>query len=122
MWIPPSVHLPLVGRDASGLPAPQNIYQVNPTLLVSWWCTIFALVIIMIRLLGRYIRTETWFTEDKIMALGIVPLLARMALVHLVIRWGTNNVDPTGLSAEDVWQRGVGSRLVLAARICYAAL
>ena len=40
----------------------------NPTLLYSWWCTIFSLVIICFLLSGRYIRNERLFREDKIMA------------------------------------------------------
>jgi len=113
----------LVVRSLYSDPPPaQNAIQVNPTLLVSWWCTGFALVIIIVRLSGRYIRTEKLFMEDKIMACSIIPLLARMAFVHLVLKWGTNNAVTTGLSPEDIWHRELGSKMVLPARICYAAL
>jgi hypothetical protein len=113
----------LVRRDLYSSPPPaQDIYQVNPTLLVCWWCTGFALVIILLRLSGRWIRTERLFLEDKVMALSIIPLLARMGCVHVVIRWGTNNAILTGLSPEDLYQREIGSKLVLPARIFYAAL
>ena len=113
----------LAARSLYSAPPPaQDAFTNNPTLLVSWWCTCFALVIILVRLGGRWIRTEKLFIEDKIMALSIVPLLARMSCAHWVIRWGTNNVDTTGLDAADVWRREVGSQLVLPARILYAAL
>ena len=56
------------------------------------------------------------------MALSIVPLLARMALVHLVLLWGTNNTVTTGLASLDIQHREVGGKLVLASRIMYAAL
>lgn len=94
----------------------------NPTLLLSWWCTGFALAIILVRLSGRYVRTEKLFREDKIMALSIIPLLARMGLVHVVLLWGTNNTITTGLAPLDIQHRVVGSKLVLASRIMYAAL
>ena len=113
----------LVVRSIYSDPPPaQTAIQDNPTLLVSWWCTGFALVIILVRLAGRYIRTEKLFMEDKIAACSIIPLLARMALVHLVLRWGTNNAITTGLSPEDLWHRELGSKMVLPARILYAAL
>ena len=94
----------------------------NPTLLVSWWCTGFALAIILVRLIGRYIRTERLFSEDRIMALSLIPLLARMGLVHVVLLYGTNNAVTDDLDAEGIRRRAIGSRLVLASRIMYAAL
>ena len=106
----------------SSPPPPQDSKQNRPTLLVSWWCTGFALTIILVRLAGRYVRTERLFREDKIMALSLIPLLARMGLVHLLLLWGTNNVTTEGLTARDVHYREIGSRLVLASRIMYAML
>lgn len=69
---------------------------------------------------GRYRRTNRFFTEDKVMMVAVVPLIVRMALVHLVLTWGTNNVKTNGLSEMDIRHREIGSRLVLAARIFYA--
>ncbi|KAE8354967.1 hypothetical protein BDV28DRAFT_63456 [Aspergillus coremiiformis] len=54
------------------------------------------------------------------MMLAIIPLLIRMALVHVILTWGTNNTKTAGLTAEEIQHRGAGSRLVLVARICYA--
>lgn len=93
----------------------------NPTLLYSWWCTIFSLVIIGFRLSGRYIRNERLFREDKVMAASIIPLIIRMSLVHVVLIYGTNNVDTEGLIDPDkIHNREIGSKAVLAARIFYA--
>lgn len=93
----------------------------NPTLLVSWWCTIFALTTILIRIMGRWVRTERLFREDKIMLWSIVPLLARMALVHVILIWGTNNTVDNGMSRQEILNRATASKLVLVARILYAA-
>jgi hypothetical protein len=98
----------------------QDKAAMNPTLLVSWWCTGFALAAILIRVGGRYVRTEKLFREDWIMFGSILPLLIRMALVHVVLIWGTNNTKTAGLSATDIHHRSIGSRLVLASRIFYA--
>lgn len=91
------------------------------TLLVCWWCSIFACVIILFRVVGRYVRTEKLFVEDKIAFMCIVPILSRMALVHVVLLWGTNNTLTDGLSDTEIWRRGIGSRLVLGSRMFYAA-
>ena len=114
----------LISRGLYSLPpVPQDATTNNPSLLVSWWCTIFALVIIIVRLCGRWIRTEKLFLEDKIMALSIIPLMARMGCVHVVLKWGTNNALLTDdLSDVQIWHREIGSKLVLPARIFYAAL
>lgn len=115
--------LDILARDLSTTPPQRRTRQDNhATLLVSWWATGIALVIILIRVIGRFIRTEQLFKEDKIMFWSIVPLLIRMALVHVIMLYGTNNVTTDGLSAEAIYERSIGSRLVLASRIFYALL
>lgn len=99
----------------------QSKLDLNPTLIVSWWCTLFALTAVGIRLFGRWIRTEKLFLEDKIMFWSTVPLLARMACVHVILLWGTNNTVTQGLTPTEIRHREIGSKLVLAARIFYAA-
>ena len=95
----------------------------NPTLLYSWWCTVFSAVIIGVRLSGRYIRNERLFREDKIMALSIIPLFARMGFVHVVLIYGTNNVDVSNLTDPVIIRhREIGSQMVLGSRIFYALL
>ncbi|KAI8935370.1 hypothetical protein NX059_007953 [Plenodomus lindquistii] len=102
-------------------PEPRSRATNNPTLLYSWWCTIFSIVIIGFRLSGRYIRNDRLFREDKIMAWSIVPLLARMGCIHVVLIWGTNNVNVSRLTDPvRIHRREIGSQLVLAARIFYA--
>lgn len=104
----------------SSPPPPRDSQQDHPTLLVSWWCTGFAVALILVRIAGRYVRTERLFREDQIMALSLIPLLARMGLVHLVLLWGTNNTTTEGMTARDIYYREIGSRLVLVSRIMYA--
>ncbi|RAL12926.1 putative integral membrane protein Pth11-like [Aspergillus homomorphus CBS 101889] len=101
-------------------PDPRTRLDNNATLLVSWWATGFSLAIIVTRVCGRYVRTERFFMEDKVMLAGVIPLLIRMACVHLILIWGTNNTKTAGLSAENIDHRVVGSKLVLIARISYA--
>jgi hypothetical protein len=115
----------ILPRDIYSASPPERRTRItnNPTLLYSWWCTIFSLVIIGFRLSGRYIRNERLFREDKIMALSVVPLMARMGFVHVVLIYGTNNANVTAL--EDpvkIRHREIGSQMVLAARVFYAML
>lgn len=106
----------------SGPPANRSASANHATLLVSWWCTSFALVIILVRLWGRYERTRKFFMEDKIMALSIIPLLIRMGFAHPILLWGTNNISTVDvtLSPEQLYHHSLGGRLVLGARIFYA--
>ncbi|KAH7384464.1 hypothetical protein BKA66DRAFT_416999 [Pyrenochaeta sp. MPI-SDFR-AT-0127] len=113
----------IIPRDLFNASPPDRRTRVanNPTLLYSWWCTIFSIVIIGFRLSGRYIRNERLFREDKIMAWSMVPLVARMGFVHVVLIYGTNNVDVTDLvDPVKIRRREIGSQMVLAARIFYA--
>ncbi|KAI9722111.1 MAG: hypothetical protein M1828_004925 [Chrysothrix sp. TS-e1954] len=112
----------LVARSLTDQPPPpeRTRLQNHPTLLISWWCTGFALFLILLRLWGRWVRTDRFFREDKIMALSIIPLLIRMALVDPVMLFGTNSTTTLGMDARDIHYRSVGSRLVLASRIFYA--
>lgn len=103
-------------------PEPRTQLANNPTLLFSWWCTGFATVIILLRVAGRYIRTEKLFTEDKVIFWSLIPLYIRMGLVHVILLYGTNNVNPTSLDAAEIHRRVIGSKLVLASRIFYAML
>ena len=95
----------------------------KPTLLVCWWTTIFSAVIIILRISGRFVRTERLFREDKTAALALIPMLLRMGCVHYILVHGTNNAQFKGvvLSAEDLRGREVASGLVLASRVLYAA-
>ena len=95
----------------------------KPTLLVCWWTTIFSAVIILLRISGRFVRTERLFREDKTAALALVPMLLRMGCVHYILVHGTNNAqfEGTVLSAEELRGREIASGLVLASRFLYAA-
>ncbi|KAH8124979.1 hypothetical protein ACSS6W_010000 [Trichoderma asperelloides] len=107
----------------SSAPPERPFSDAKPTLLVAWWITLFCTCLILLRLSGRYIRVEKLFIEDKITALALLPLYLRIACTHIVLLYGTNNVDLTGieLSSTGIEQRIVGSKVVLAGRIFHAA-
>ncbi|KHN94179.1 uncharacterized protein MAM_07916 [Metarhizium album ARSEF 1941] len=95
----------------------------KPTLLVCWWATSFCTLMILLRVLGRFIRTERLFIEDKIAALALIPLILRMVCVHFVLIYGTNNANfaDVNLTTPQLHQKSVASGLVLLSRFFYAA-
>lgn len=95
--------------------------QDKPTLLVCWWITLFCTTIILLRVVGRFIRSEKLFREDKTAALAIIPLYLRMGCVHVILIYGTNNAQFTELTDEEIRMKSIASGLVLASRILYAA-
>lgn len=95
----------------------------KPTLLVCWWITIFCTVIILLRVSGRFVRTEKLFPEDKTAALALIPLFLRMGCVHVILIYGTNNAQlaDANLSDDELRRKSIASGLVLLSRILYAA-
>ncbi|KAM0344908.1 hypothetical protein ACHAPU_007041 [Fusarium lateritium] len=108
----------------SDAPDAREFYQDKPTLLVSWWITVFCMAIIFTRMVGRYVRVEKLLKEDNIAAVALIPLVLRAVCVHYVLKNGTNNVNLDGLdlSTEDIDKRILGSRMVMASRVFYACI
>ncbi|KAK7743166.1 hypothetical protein SLS53_004251 [Cytospora paraplurivora] len=96
---------------------------MKPTLLVCWWATLFCTVIILLRVAGRFIRSEMLFSEDRTAFYTLLPMYARMGCVHIILTYGTNNDNFSGLTltADEIRRRTIGSGLVLASRIFYSA-
>ncbi|KAK4450724.1 hypothetical protein QBC34DRAFT_64058 [Podospora aff. communis PSN243] len=95
----------------------------KPTLLVCWWITIFCAVIILLRVSGRFVRTEKLFAEDKTAAFAVVPLFLRMGCVHAILILGTNNAQLADANLPDdvLHRKSIASGLVLLSRVLYAA-
>ncbi|KAG9229100.1 hypothetical protein BJ875DRAFT_475785 [Amylocarpus encephaloides] len=108
-------------RFSSDLPESRVFRDDKPVMLISWWCTVYAITVIAFRVVGRYVRTERTYREDTIMLLAIIPLLIRQSLVHVVLLFGTNNTVLTDLSSAAISRRELGSKLVLVTRILYSA-
>ncbi len=100
-------------------PPARPFSEDKATVLTSWWITCMCAIIIVFRLIGRYVRVEALFGEDKVAAAALVPLFLRMAFVHPILLYGTNNVLVDGLSEEEMQRREIGSRLVLVSRVLH---
>lgn len=104
-------------------PSHREFKYDKPTLLVCWWATAMCTMIILLRVTGRFIRTERLFREDRIAALALIPLYIRMGLVHYILLHETNNNDFSGLelTQQQIDDISLASGLVLASRVFYAA-
>ncbi|KAK3904937.1 hypothetical protein C8A05DRAFT_13248 [Staphylotrichum tortipilum] len=103
-------------------PPARPFSDTKPTLLTSWWITALCAVVIILRLVGRFIRVERLFREDVWAAAALLPLFMRMGFVHPILVHGTNNVlIDSPLSDGELEKRALGSRLVLVARILHPA-
>lgn len=104
-------------------PSYRDFKYDKPTLLVCWWVTSLCTCIILLRVTGRFIRTERLFPEDRIAAVALIPLFLRMACVHYILIHGTNNVnfDDVVMTEPEVKHRRIASGIVLLSRILYAA-
>ncbi|KAL2266756.1 hypothetical protein VTJ83DRAFT_6108 [Remersonia thermophila] len=109
----------------SPAPPARSFSDDKATLLTSWWIVAMCTVVIFLRLIGRLIRVEKLFGEDKVAALVLLPLFARMAFIHPALVLGTNNVlvsEESPLTKEDIARREIGSKLVLISRILQPAI
>ncbi|KAL2136851.1 hypothetical protein VTI74DRAFT_577 [Chaetomium olivicolor] len=106
-------------------PAARPFSLDKANILTSWWITLLCAVIIVLRLIGRYVRVEKLFREDWVAATALIPLFLRMAFVHPILIYGTNNVlvdEGLVLSDDEIQRRSVASRLVLVSRILHPAI
>jgi len=65
--------------------------------------------------------------DDVWMGISLVPLIVRLGVVHVVLAYGTNNINRKeypveNMSEAEIRQRTTGSKMILAARIFYAGL
>lgn len=103
--------------------------EVNRTLATVWVCISLAILIMLARLiLGRMCKKK-FDTGDALTCVAIFFSVARIAFTHVIVIWRTNNIAPSlgeggiiALGVEGVWQREVGSKLVLVARCLYIIL
>ncbi|KAI5789646.1 hypothetical protein DFH27DRAFT_207185 [Peziza echinospora] len=126
-------------RDMHDSSAPdfRPTFMDRSILLMTWWCSISALVIVLVRVIGRYCRTLTMYRDDRLMLASILPLALRLGLAHLVLRLGTNNINLDGFDKfttpkgdeeviewgleKEISRREMGSKIVLVSRLAYVA-
>ncbi len=98
--------------------------DAQTTLIMTWIFTWLAEILMAARLLLRKVRRQNLDFSDKLTMMAMACLIIRLALAHVVIIWGTNNLSPAFrashvFTAQDIYQREIGSKLTLAVRCVY---
>lgn len=96
----------------------------DPTLIIHWLFSWLALAIMALRLGWKHVSKKRYNMGDYLTVGAILCVLARLGFIHIVLTWGTNNIPKAvwksrTLTAEEIYRRGVGSRLAIANRFVY---
>ncbi|KAJ5280480.1 hypothetical protein N7478_005852 [Penicillium angulare] len=95
-----------------------------PTVIIHWVFTWVAIGLITLRLLLRKLKGFKFVLGDYFAMGAIVCALARLALVHVILIWGTNNMTESfrnshNFTPEEIRRREIASKFVLANRVFY---
>ncbi|KAI9815106.1 MAG: hypothetical protein M1827_002949 [Pycnora praestabilis] len=98
--------------------------MVDQVLVTVWACTWSAMVIMVFRLGFRKFREEKFKGSDYMTMGAMFCLITRLALIHVVLVWGTNNVtkefrDTHHFTTGELYRREVGSKLTIINRVFY---
>lgn len=79
------------------------------------------------RLIWRKVLKESYSPGDYLTIGAVVCCMVRLALVHVVLTWGTNNVsaavrETKMFTATELYQREIGSKFAIANRVFYNLL
>ncbi|KLU80904.1 hypothetical protein MAPG_00001, partial [Magnaporthiopsis poae ATCC 64411] len=96
----------------------------DPTLLIHWIFSSLALLIIFTRLIWRRVAGQMYNTGDYLSMAAALCVLARGAIIHVVIAWGTANVSKSYRQnhvflTDEIYRRTIGSQLALVNRVFY---
>jgi hypothetical protein len=94
------------------------------TVIILWVFTWAAMGIMTLRLVMRKLRHERFGPSDYVTMACMFCLLVRNGMNHVVLIWGTNDVTEAFrasyvFTADDIYQREVGSKLVIINRLFY---
>lgn len=98
--------------------------QDDSTLIIHWVFSWLAVLIMAVRLIWRKMAKQKYILGDYLTMAAIVCALTRVALIHVVLIWGTSNMSKAyrathNFTDAEIYQRQVGSQLSLANRIFY---
>ncbi|KAJ5497821.1 hypothetical protein N7453_006872 [Penicillium expansum] len=97
---------------------------MDPTLIILWVFTWVAIILIILRLLVRKLKRFQFVLGDYFAMGAILCALVRLALVHVIIIWGTNNMSTTfrnthHFTPDEIRRREIASKFVLVNRVFY---
>lgn len=94
------------------------------TIVITWVFTWLAEALMALRLLMRKFRNQDFNVSDYFTMAAMAFLIIRLAMVHVVLIWGTNNLtaaerDSYTFTAQEIYRLEIGSKLTLAVRAVY---
>jgi hypothetical protein len=94
------------------------------TIVITWVFTWLAEALMALRLMMRKFRKQQFDISDYFTIAAMAFLVIRLAVVHVVLIWGTNNISAVYRNSniftdQEIWQREVGSKLTLVSRSLY---
>jgi len=94
------------------------------TIVITWVFTWLAEALMALRLLMRKLRKQDFNISDYFTIAAMAFLIVRLAMVHVVLIWGTNNLtaayrESHTFTAQEIYQLEIGSKLTLAVRAVY---
>ncbi|KAJ6078656.1 hypothetical protein N7467_008409 [Penicillium canescens] len=97
---------------------------MDSTLIILWVFTWMAIGLIVLRLLLRKVKGLKFVLGDYFAMGAILCALVRLALVHVILIWGTNNMSTTfrhthHFTPEEIRRREIASKFVLTNRVFY---
>ncbi|KAE8147586.1 hypothetical protein BDV25DRAFT_30307 [Aspergillus avenaceus] len=98
--------------------------MANATIVALWvltWCTVG---LISLRLILRKVRGKALVLGDYLSLCAILCALIRLALVHVIVIWGTNNMPQIvrqthHFTSQEIYQREIASKFTLVNRVFY---
>ncbi|KAM5343472.1 hypothetical protein ACJ41O_012009 [Fusarium nematophilum] len=96
----------------------------DPTLLIHWLFSCLALLTMGVRLVWRKVARQPFNLGDYLTMAACLCCLVRLALIHVVLTWGTNNV-PAAIrktkvfTDDEIYRRTIGSKFAIANRVFY---
>ena len=91
---------------------------MDPTLIILWAFTWAAIGLIVLRLLARKLKGLQFVLGDYFSIGAILCALVRLALVTVILIWGTNNMTTTfrethHFTTKEIHRREIASQFVL---------
>jgi hypothetical protein len=97
---------------------------MSSTVIILWVFTWLVVGLIVLRLLLRKLKGLHFVLGDYFAMGALLCALVRLALVHVILIWGTNNMSDTmrhtyNFTPEEIHRREIASKFVLANRVFY---
>ncbi|KAG8417475.1 hypothetical protein J3458_004978 [Metarhizium acridum] len=102
----------------------KNRVPRNTALIIHWVFSCVAILIMTLRLAWRKLAKQSFILGDYFTAGAIACAFVRLAVIHVVLVWGTNSMPRRyrldhDFTATEIYQREIGSRLSIAGRFVY---